>query len=184
MDSRFVEVIEQAQPDYADGLLDIPSNISALFIRNFSNANKHRNITPVVLTQRLAMFGTNAYGLGLTSVDRDDRAGIPPVKFALEYDPAQHSEADARSYVALLNHPRSTPLSVSVFQRLVVEGEKVPLYPPRFGGQEVQWRAELDELLEKIPGYVRLTLRNLNRVHTVIQEGNNEIYMLDGDGTL
>ncbi|WP_262775731.1 hypothetical protein [Brevibacterium permense] len=184
MDKRFVEVIEDAQPNYADGLIDIPYNISAIFIRNFSNANKHRNITPVVTSQRLAMTGTNVAGLTLTTIDRDEREGVPPLRFALDYEIDHHSEVDARAYVARLNQPRSTPLVVSVSQCLVVAGDDVPIYPPRFGRQKVSWRAELDDMLLKIPAYVRLTLRNLNRVHGVIRRGDDEFYLLDSDGTL
>jgi hypothetical protein len=184
MDERFVEVIENAQPNYADGLIDIPYNISAIFIQNFSNANKHRNITPVVASQRLGMTGTNIAGLSLKSLDGDEREGVPPLRFSLDYDTEQHSEADIRSYVARLNQPRSGPLVISVSQHLVVSGDEVPIYPPRFGGQKVSWRAELDELLQKIPAYVRLTLRNLNRVHSVIRQGEDDFYLLDSDGTL
>ncbi|WP_148239447.1 hypothetical protein [Ruania zhangjianzhongii] len=184
MDKRFVEVIENAQPNYANGLIDIPYNISAIFIRNFSNANKHRNITPVVTSQRLGMAGTNVAGLSLKSVDGNKREGVPPLRFSLDYDTEQYSETDARSYVARLNQPRSAPLVISVSQRLIVAGDEVALYPPQFGGQKISWRAELDELLQKIPAYVRLTLRNLNRVHSVIRRGEDEFYLLDSDGTL
>lgn len=184
MDERFVEVIENAQPNSADWLLDIPHNISAIYIRNFSNANKHRNITPVDTSQRLGLAGTNVGGLGLQSLDGDKREGVPPLRFSLDYDAEQHSEADARSYVARVNEPRSTPLIISVSQCLVITGDEVPIHPPRLGGQEVSWRAELDELLQKIPTYVRLTLRNLNRVHSVIRRGEDEFYLLDQDGTL
>lgn len=184
MDERFVEVVENAQPNYANGLLDIPYNISAIFIRNFSNANKHRNITPVVTNQHLGMTGTDVAGVSLKSLDRSELAGVRPLRFSLNYDTKQHSETDIRAYIARLNQPRSTPLVISVSQRLVVVGDEVPIYPPQLGGLKVPWRAELDELLQKIPAYIRLTLRNLNRVHSVIRQGDDEFYLLDEDGTL
>lgn len=179
MDKRFVEVIEVAQPNYADGLLDIPYNISAIFIRNFSNANKHRNITPAVTIHRLATTGTDIAGLNLKSLDGDERQGLPPLRFALEYDHARHSAADARAYVARLNQPRSTPLVISVSQRLVVDRGDASIYPPRLGGQKISCHVELDDLLQKIPAYVRLTLRNLSRVHEIIRRGDEEFYLLE-----
>lgn len=184
MDKRFVEVIEKAQPDYADGLFDIPRNISAILIRNFSNANKHRNITPVVTSQHLAMTGTDLAGLSLKCLDGDEREGVPPLRFSLDYETVQHSETDVRSYVERLTRPRSTPLIIWISQRLVVAGDEVPIYPPRFGGRKLSWRAELGELLEKIPAYIRLTLRNLNRVHGVVRRGEDEFYLLDANGQL
>lgn len=180
MDERFVEVIEAAQPDYT--MRDIPGNISALFIRNFSNANKHRNITPVQVVQDHVSTGTNGYGLKL------DRIGDPQVekdlRFALTYKSEHYSESEARSWLPILNDLRACPIHVTVMQRLVVTGDELLIYPPRLGGQGVPWRAELDDLLRQVPAYVRLTLRNLNRVHNIIREGGDAFYMLDWDGAL
>lgn len=85
---------------------------------------------------------------------------------------------------ASLELPRTGPLHIVFAQRLVVDGQEILLSPPRFGGQKVQWRVELDELPTKVPAYVRLTLRNLNRVHTVVRSGGDNVFhMLDSDGS-
>lgn len=183
LDERFVEVIEDAQVDYAGGLLDIPSNLSAIFISKLSNANKHRNITPAVVRIVLSSTATSERGLSLIALDADSRQGLPPIRFALDYDPATYSDEDARSYVLSPKGARATPLQITFTQRLIVDRQEIPLYPPRFEARKLAWRAELDDLLTKVPAYVRLTLRNLNRVHRVIEEDNNGFYMLDADGT-
>lgn len=183
LDDKFVEVIEQAQPDYVDGLLGIPENLSALFISHLSNANKHRNITPVVFRVALSMMGTDKLGLNLALID-DSSHGVPPLRFALNFDIGEHSEQDARSFIAALERPYSTPLHVEVSQRLVVDRQEIPLLPRRLGDSTFSFRAGLDDLLTKVPEYIRFTLRNLNRVHHNIQNGGNEVYLLDRNGTL
>lgn len=184
LDERFVEAIENAQPDYAGGLLDIPSNLSAVFIRNLSNANKHRNITPVVVSTVLAEFGTTAPGLQLDCLDGDKREGLPPISFRVGYDSDQHSTEDMRRYISALADDSTSPLQIGFQQRLLIDRQEIYIQPPRFEGEKMPWRIELQELLTKVPAYVRLTLRNLNRVHQVIQEGGDEFYLLDQDATL
>lgn len=184
LDSRFVEVIEDAQPHYAGGLIDKPANLSAIFISKLSNANKHRNITPVVLRTVLSSHGTSASGLRLSALDADARRGVPPLRFALDYDSTAHTDEDARGYVEGLRRGDLRPLQVHMVQTLVIDKQEIPFYPPRFGSRKIELRAELEELLSKVPKYIRLTLRNLSRVHNVIEEGDDRFYMLDSDGTL
>ncbi|KJL23494.1 hypothetical protein RN51_01580 [Microbacterium oxydans] len=179
LDSRFAEVIERAQPNYHGGMVDIPSNLAAIFINKLSNANKHRNITPAVVQHVLSSTGTSLDGIALSLVDGDERPGIPPLRFALDFDGGQHSEHDARTYIQELEHGRSRALSVHISQRLVVDRQEIPLYPPRFGNQPVPWRTELVELLQGVPRYVRSTLRNLDLVHAVIQSGEDDFYFLE-----
>ncbi|PPF14964.1 hypothetical protein C5C04_04830 [Rathayibacter rathayi] len=184
LDGRFVEAIENAQPGYTGGLLDVPSNLSAVFIRNLSNANKHRNITPVVVSTVLAVLGTTARGLQLDCLDGDKREGLPPLNFRVVYDSDQHSREDMRRYISALAGDSTSPLQIGFQQRLLIDRHEIYIKPPRFEGEKMPWRIELQELLTKVPAYVRLTLRNLNRVHQVIQEGGDKFYLLDQDATL
>lgn len=183
LDDRFVEAIEQAQPDYADGMFDIPANLAALFISHLSNANKHRNITPAILRVALSSSGVDKPGLRLNLLAQSS-GGLPPLRFALGYDAEDHSEQDARSYIAALENPRSTPLHIVLSQKLVIDRQVIPLSPPDMGESVLEWRAELAEVLDNVPAYIRLTLRNLNRVHRNIQNEGEEFYLLDSDFTL
>ncbi len=179
LDSRFAEVVTRAQPDYAGGMVDIPSNLSSVFINKLSNANKHRNITPAVVEHVISSTGTNVDGMTLSLLDGDERQGIPPLRFALDFRATQHSEDNARDYIRELEHARSRELSIHISQRLVVDRQDIPLYPPRFGNRPLPWRTELQELLQGVPRYVQRTLHNLDRVHAAIQSGEDDLYFLD-----
>ncbi|ALE06819.1 hypothetical protein AL755_17390 [Arthrobacter sp. ERGS1:01] len=184
LDDRFVEVIERAQPNYAGGMLDIPANLSAVFISKLSNANKHRNITPVTLQTVLTSSWTNEPGLKLTVLDADMKQGIPPLRFAVDYDSAIYSGRNICEYIDELGLQAPTALQINFAQRLIVDRQEIPLFPPRFDGAKIEWRAELDDVLSKVPAYIRLTLRNLNRVHSIIEKGTGEFYFLDSNSTL
>ncbi|RDV12338.1 hypothetical protein DXK94_03185 [Arthrobacter sp. RT-1] len=183
LDDRFVEVIKRAQPDYAGGLVDIPANLSALFISHLSNANKHRNITPVFVRVALSMYGSDQSGLRLSLIG-ESASGVPPLRFSLEYDATQYSELDAENYIRALEMTNSGPLHITVTQKLLIDRQVIPLSPPEYSGQTIDWRAGLDDFLNNVPAYTRLTLRNLNRVHRVIQGGSDKFYLLDSDATL
>lgn len=184
IDDRFADVIEHAQPNYADGILDLPANLSAIFISKLSNANKHRNITPVTVQTVLASSGTSKIGMQLTALDVDENKGISPLRFAVDYEPVSHSGQDIRGYISALGRQAPSPLQINMAQRLIVDRQEIPLYPPRLDSAKIAWRAELGDVLSKVPAYIRLTLRNLNRVHSIIEEGTDELYFLDMDATL
>lgn len=184
LDDRFVEVIERAQPNYASGLIDIPSNLSAIVISKLSNANKHRNITPVKLRTVLSSYGSSTSGVSLSALNADHRRGLPPIRFAIDYDTQVHSGQAVREMISALEDNLPAQIHINMAQLLEINGQEIPIFPPRLNSVEVEMRAQLDDLLSKVPAYVRLTLRNLNRVHTIIEEGNNEFYMLDTNGTL
>ena len=131
------------------------------------------------------MVGTGKEGLHLQAVDSGKRRGAPPVRFSLDYDTATHSDEEILRYIASLELPRTGPLYILIDQRLVVDGHEIFLSPPRFGEHKIPWRVELNELLNRVPAYVRLTLRNLNRVHTIIQSDEDDVfYMLDSNARL
>ncbi|NRD08513.1 hypothetical protein [Rathayibacter agropyri] len=89
-----------------------------------------------------------------------------------------------RRYISALADDSTSPLQIGFQQRLPIDRQEIYIQPPRCEAEKMPWRIELQELLTKVPAYVRLTLCNLNRVHQVIQEGGDEFYCLDQDATL
>jgi len=75
---EFVEVLTDLQPSYEKpwGHVDIPVNHSALMIREISNANKHRNLTPAVRTSSSSGF-TVIKGLELELVQEGSPSPWP-----------------------------------------------------------------------------------------------------------
>lgn len=184
LNEEFVAVIEEAQPNYFGGIVDIPGNVSAIFIRELSNANKHRNITPAAVRINLSSYGTCRDGLKLRTLDSTERSGVDPIRFSLDYDTTLYSTQEAQGFVAGAETPRSAPLHIDLDQRFVVDRQEISLYPPRMGRNQIHWRTELESLITKVPAYVRLTLRNLNRAHSFIENGTERRLVLDFDGTL
>lgn len=106
------------------------------------------------------------------------------MRFAVDFDSGVHSQEQVFEYVEAIEGSGRSPLYVHFSQRLVISRQEIPLSPPRFAGQVIDWRAELKDVLALIPAYVRVTLRNLNRVHAVISSGTDQFYMLDFRGSL
>ncbi|MDV8148426.1 hypothetical protein [Arthrobacter sp. B10-11] len=174
LDHRFARVIEQAQPDYSDGLVDIPANLSALAISYLSNANKHRNITPVIMRLSLAVVGQKGEGLSLNTIGESSG---PPIRFALDYDPVRYAEPDIRTYIAALEQRGPSPLHVGINQQLIIDRQSIPISPPGFPSGTFDLPAEFEKLLVDVPEYVRLTLRNLDRVHRAVQAGDEDVFL-------
>lgn len=173
----FVRVIAQAQPDYEDGMLDIPVNFTALAISHLSNANKHRNITPVVMDVSLFLIGTRDEGLVLTNLGGNSE---PPVRLVLEYDVERYSEDTIRTFIEAIPKPRSSELLVGINQRLRIDGQSIPLQRQGMKGQPVDkpidWPVEFEGLIENVPAYVNLVLTNLERAHKAIQSGDTDVF--------
>lgn len=74
----FTQVLNDLQPIYETpwGRMGIPINRSALMIREISNANKHRNITPTVRTQTSGGF-LHHPGLGAALLPAGARSRWP-----------------------------------------------------------------------------------------------------------
>ncbi|MBT2532913.1 hypothetical protein J7E83_12435 [Arthrobacter sp. ISL-48] len=178
LDHRFVRVIEQSQPHYSGGSLDIPRNITALFISHLSNANKHRNITPVVMHFSSSIVGTRAnMGMKLHKIVDRLHSGAP-LRFVLSYDPNRNRESDIRRYLTVAaERPRSSPLIIGITQKLVIDRQSIPLSPLHVPEREFNIPAGFDELLNNVPTYIALTLRNLNRVHDAVQAGDDDVFL-------
>lgn len=175
-DPRFARVIRDAQPNYVDGMLDIPMNVIGVFIRNFSNANKHRNITPVEMAYELGLYGVNRGDLELSVMGGAPEHASPPWNFQLSYDIQMHSEPEIHLAISQLETRHPSLLSVPVRQSLSVTGDKVPIFPIGVPGPEFVWRASLEYYLGEIPSYVRGILEGLDMAHGAVCNDEDWLY--------
>lgn len=178
---EFVQVIELFQPTYPPGPT-LPMNISALFISYFSNANKHRNITPLRWRTSLSSYSTSLPGLHLQVLSTTG-LGSAPVRMCLDYEATEYSYDSVLRFLTGLSHEHSTALDISIDQRIVIDGQDIPI---RFGGGDVQidMTIPLDSFLTKVPAYVRLILQDFTDADSFIKTGRRGIQFWSYDARL
>lgn len=168
------EVIDLAQPNYLSGFIDIPMNLSALIIRQISNANKHRNITPIVIKYRCG-GPCSPPGVELTYLGCSAEKGSWRFRIKRVSDiPIQELD---RLVDVIASQVHQSRRWLVVTQSVVVDRCELELVSPNFPEPQ-NAKMEVSNLLHSIPEYVRLTLTNLSRAHTYIQNDDKDLPLL------
>lgn len=166
------EAVRLAQPRYDLG--DLPTNSTALLIRDLSNANKHRNLTPVIRAKA-------SWGFGHPNVPGGDQLRM------LETD--ENPWADDPETVMVVVPPPGMPSSVALeispmvsFTTKIDAGPDEGIRLRHAPDHRVSFR--LEDLLRKVPKYARLTLRNLAKAEACVISGAEELPWFDRSATL
>lgn len=165
-------VVDSAQPNYVDG--DLPRNVSALTIRDLSNANKHRNLTPVIRAQ-------SSTGFVHPDIPNGDR-----LRMLMDDENPWASDEET---VMVVVPPSGIATDVALQLRPMVsfvtqidagpgEGIRLRDDPP------FRFPFRLEDLLIRVPQFVRLTLTNLSRADEFARRGEPGLPFFDFNSQL
>lgn len=170
--TALLAVVDSAQPRYDTG--DLPRNVSALLIRDLSNVNKHRNLTPVIRAQ-------SSRGFEHPNVPGGDQLRM----LATEENPWADDEETVMCVVPPPGMEPDVALQLRPMVSFVTQVDAGPGEGIRLRG-DPSFRAgfRLQDVLTRVPRFVRLTLTNLSRAEDFVLRGEPDLPFFDVDLTL
>lgn len=157
------DAVLELQPvhDAKFGHLDIPLNVEVLFLREVANANKHRNITPVVRAQ--TMRGVRHSDVAMELLSDGDESPWEPSDAAIcevRYEPTRLLADDEVAHLAF--GERELTLARTGAHYGEPKNERAWMEATGFDLQ-----IDLVEFLKLVPRYVGRALRDLERAAAI-----------------
>lgn len=167
----YLQVVKEAQPCLYEPLM-IHQNLTAVLIHKLSNANKHRNITPVVHAKM---------GIGFNTPD-------PSVSDLVEHGggPWPRSPCDQMTVMTLSVPADKLDLETVMSWEPSASHALTIVLDPRFGiypWKDVPWMPiRLNPLVGKVPVYVQMVLDNFRTADGWTTQGHTHPLRLSSRG--